>query len=102
MSGKGSKAARVMGGESKKSEKKSGKKKPVHKMDIRRASSGGYIVTHHSKPDPESMMNSQEPEEHAVPDVAQLQQHVAENMGDQPEAEQAAPAPAAPAPVQGQ
>lgn len=102
---KGSKAARVMGGEKKKSAGKSGKK-PVHRMEIRRASSGGYVVTHHSKPDPSDPMGGQEPEEHVVGDVGQLQSHVADAMGDQPDAEQQEPAavPAAPAaaPVQGQ
>lgn len=100
---KGTKAQRVMGGEKKKASGKSGKKKPVHRMEIRRANSGGYVVTHHAKPDPNDPMG-QDPEEHVVGDVGQLQAHVADNMGDQPEAEQApepaAPA-AAPAPAQG-
>lgn len=102
---KGSKAQRVMGGEKKKPTAKSGKKKPVHRMNIRRAANGGFIVEHHAKPDPSDPMGGQEMEEHQVGDVDQLQQHVADNMGDQPDAEQepaAAPAAPAAAPVQGQ
>jgi hypothetical protein len=35
----------------------------------------------------------QEPTEHVVPDADQLQQHVADNMGDQPPAGTPAPDP---------
>lgn len=94
----GGRAMRAMAGSEKKEKSKSSKK--VHKMEIRHAANGGYIVEHKHKPSPESMMSQQEPEEHQIPDVAALQQHVADNMGDSAPAEApqgAAPAEAAPA-----
>jgi hypothetical protein len=93
----GSRAVRAMGSE-KKEKGKSSKKSKIHRMEIRHAASGGYIVTHHQKPAADSMLGgAQEPEEHAVPDVAALQQHVAANMGDGAPAPAAPPAEAAPA-----
>jgi hypothetical protein len=84
--GKSSHAASMLGGgDKKKSSSKSGK---VHEMHIRRAHSGGFIVKHHHEPDPESGASAPS-EEHVVGDVDQLQQHVADNMGDQPGAEEA-------------
>jgi hypothetical protein len=80
-----------MGGEKKKGKSKSGKKS-VHRMNIRRAANGGFIVEHHMKPDPKDPMSGSDMEEHQVGDVDQLQQHVADHMGDQPEAEQEQPA----------
>jgi hypothetical protein len=64
-------------------------------MEIRRGASGGYIATHHMKPKLGEMQD--EPEEHVLPDMNQLQQHLSENMGDQPD-QQAQPSPAAGAP----
>ncbi len=91
-----------MGG-SKKSKSKSGKK--PHSMHIRRGKSGGFIVEHHHMPDEDGM--TAPTEEHVVPDLQALQDHVAENMGDQgaapqspdpnAQAQSAAPAEAAPA-----
>jgi hypothetical protein len=75
-------AKKVMGGKSKK--KKSGKVKHMH---IRHATSGGYIVGHDMAQTPGQPM--QEPEEHAVPDIAALQSHVQEHMQEPPEQEQA-------------
>lgn len=86
------------GSKSEKKSKKSSSKKP-HSIYIRRGASGGYIVTHHHKPKENEM--AQEAEDHVVPDLDQLQQHVSDSMGDQPEQEmqpspQAEPAQAAP------
>jgi hypothetical protein len=74
--------------------KKSGKK--VKGMHVRRATSGGFIVKH-------DMDTSEEPgkpmeqEEHAIPDIAALHDHMEQHMGDE---EAAAPAAqAAPAEV---
>lgn len=96
----GKSAMKAMAGEKKKESKPVAKKHKVHKMEIRHAANGGFIVEHKHAPSAESMMTSgpQEPEEHQIPDVAALQQHVADNMGDG----QPAPAapPAAPAPVE--
>lgn len=61
-----------------------------HSIHVRRGHSGGFVATHHHKPDADGQM--QEPEEHVIPDMGSLQDHMAQNMGDQP------PAPAAPPP----
>jgi hypothetical protein len=98
---KESRSTAGMGGSKKsssKSESKKSSKKHVHKMEIRRGASGGYIATHHSKPKPGEMAD--EPEEHVLPDMNQLQQHLSENMGDQPD-QQAQPAPQGGAPAAG-
>ena len=93
----------AMGGKKKsksKSKPKSKAKKggkPVHEMHIRHAKSGGFIVKHHFKPQPTQQGGGggmpQEPEEHAVPDMDALQQHVGDNM--QPQAQGAQPQPQA-------
>ena len=70
----------VMGG-GKKSKKKS-KKKPVHEMRIRHAANGGYIAKHSFKPRPGEQ--PEEDEEHAIPDVNSLQDHVADHMSTPP------------------
>ena len=65
--------------------KKSKSSKP-HSIHVRRGHSGGFVATHHSKG------ADSEPEEHVLPDLQSLQDHMSQNMGDQP------PAPAAPPP----
>jgi hypothetical protein len=77
----------VMGG-SKKPKKKKSKKKPVHEMRIRHAANGGYIAKHSFKSRPGQA--PEEDEEHAIPDVNSLQEHVGDHM--------ATPPPAAPVP----
>lgn len=90
-----SRAHSVLGGH----KKKKGGKSKVHKMEIRHAANGGFIVEHKRKPS-----DMQDPEEHQIGDMDQLKQHVEDNMGQQPDAEEpgeqaeAAPA-AAPGPV---
>lgn len=89
--------------------KKSGKK--PHSIHVRHAASGGYIATHHHKPSKESMLDSSEPEDHILPDMQALQQHMADNMPQpedqgQPSPDQSGGAPppppqAAPAPAPG-
>jgi len=64
-----------------------------HSIHARRAKSGGFIATHHHKPDENGAMP--EPEEHVLPDMESLQAHMASNMGDQPPAPPAAPPAAA-------
>src|SRR5271170_6333265 len=68
--------------------KPSGKK--PHSIHVRRGKSGGFIATHHHKPDETGA--TPEPEDHVIPDLAGLQNHMADQMGDQ----SAAPAPAPP------
>ena len=85
-----SRAKSMMGGK-KSSGKKSGKK--PHHIEIHRGKSGGFIVHHHFKADAGGM--PEEPEQHVVPDVGALQDHVADTMGDQGPAPSPSPAPAA-------
>jgi len=65
-----------------------------HSIHVRRGHSGGFVATHHHKPDADGQM--QEPEEHVIPDMQSLNQHMSDSMGDQP------PAPAAPDPAAAQ
>ena len=93
---KESRSTAGMGGSKKeskpKSDSKKSSKKHVHKMEIRRGASGGYIATHHHKPAADGSQD--ESEEHVLADLPQLQQHVEQNMGDQPEQEaQSSPEP---------
>ena len=57
--------------------KKSKSSKP-HSIHVRRGHSGGFVATHHSKG------ADSEPEEHVLPDLQSLQDHMSQNMGDQP------------------
>jgi len=90
------------------SKKKKGSKKKPHRMEIRHAASGGYIATHHFKPEPDEMGRmgpSPESEDHAISDMAQLHDHMDEHMsqddeeaeGQQPPEEEAAESEAPPA-----
>ena len=98
-------AKSAMGGGKKSKSKKSGHK--PHSIHIHRGKSGGFIVHHHHKPDENGV--SPEMEEHVVPDMDSLHDHLDQAMGDQgaapaatppPEAEPApVPAPAAPTPA---
>lgn len=90
---KESRSKSVMGGGKKKS--KSSGKHP-HSIHVRRGASGGFIATHHQKSKPGEM--EQEPEDHVLQDMPQLQQHMADHMSDQPEAPEPPPQAAAPAP----
>lgn len=84
----------AMGGGKKSKSKPSKKKggKHVHEMHIRHAHNGGYIVKHNFKPQPGAGGGMpQEPEEHQVPDMDTLQQHVGDNM--QPQMQQPQPDP---------
>ena len=92
MAAKEGRAKSAMGG-GKKSKSSSGKKSKghkVHEMHIRHAKSGGYIVKHDFKADQAGGM-SPEPEEHAVPDMDQLQQHVDAHMQPPPAEEEPQP-----------
>jgi hypothetical protein len=88
----------AMGGDKKSSSKskssKSKSKKP-HSIHVRRGKSGGFIAEHHFKSESPDEMTP-ESEEHVVPDIDALKEHMAEHMGDQPGQE---PAEAEPAPT---
>jgi hypothetical protein len=62
-----------------KSKKSKGTKRHVHEMNIRHAANGGYIVKHSFKPSANDA-DVPEPEEHAIGDMDQLQDHVGDNM----------------------
>lgn len=99
----GSRASSVLGGKGKSKSKSSGKK--PHSIHVKRGKSGGFIVTHHHAPDETGAMP--EPEDHVVPDMDSLHDHMDQNMGDQGPAPAPAPEPSpagasaavAPAPV---
>jgi hypothetical protein len=81
----------------KKAEKKPAKKvKKVKGMHVRKATSGGFIVKHDmDNAGAPSDGKMPEQEEHAIPDMAALQSHMQDHMGE--EASAGAPAAAAPA-----
>lgn len=81
-----SRAKSALGG----SHKSSGKPHSIH---VRRGKSGGFIATHHHKAAAGEM--AQEPEDHVVPDMDSLQQHMQAQMGDQPPAPAPQPDPSA-------
>lgn len=68
-----------------------------HSIHVRRGKSGGFIAHHHHAPDADGM--SAPPEEHVIPDMDSLNQHMTQNLGDQPPAPPPSPPPAAPAGV---
>lgn len=87
MAEKNSRAKSAMGGHGSKKSKSTHKPHEVH---VRRGHSGGFVVRHSHKPSDTGEMPPDE--EHVVPDMAALQQHMQDSMGDQP------PAPATPPP----
>jgi len=88
-------SSRATSGMSGKKSSKSGGKKSSHKphsIHVRRGKSGGFVAEHHFKNDSPDQM-APESEEHVLPDMAALQDHMAQNMGDQGPAPAAPPAP---------
>ena len=81
-----SRSKAVLGGKGKSKSKGSKGHKP-HELHIRPGKSGGHIVRHSFKPDPDTG-ETPEDEEHILPDQASMLQHVAENTDNNP-----APAP---------
>ena len=72
-----SRAKSVLGGKKK---KKSGKVKEMH---IRKAANGGFIARHDyhpSEPDQAGQSVTPPSDEHAIPGMDELQQHVSSNM----------------------
>jgi hypothetical protein len=80
MAKKSEHAAHSMGKDS----KKKPEKKRVHHIHVRRSANKGYIAANHMQP--EEGQPPVEPEEHTYPDLAGLQQHMAEHMGPEEEA----------------
>jgi len=79
---KESRAKAAMGGKKSSSKSKSkSKAHKVHKMHIRHAANGGYIAEHEAPPSPDGMGMGEPNEEHALPDINALTQHVADHMG---------------------
>jgi hypothetical protein len=78
--------------ESPKSEKKSSKTKKhkVKAMHIRKADSGGFVAQHEMPPDLETGVTPPG-QEHVLPDIGALQQHVGDHFGDE-EGEEKQPA----------
>jgi hypothetical protein len=96
-----SKAHEKLAGYHKKSKKsKKGHKRHPHAIHIRRAANGSFIAEHHFSPDDQG--NTPPMEEHTLPDVGMLQDHVGQEMGA-PENPEQTPEPAPqPAPQPGQ
>lgn len=67
-----------------KTKKKKAGKKPVHEMNIRHAANGGFIAKHSFKPSPEDA--APQDEEHAIPDMDALHQHMDDHMSMPPPA----------------
>ncbi|MCU1301711.1 MAG: hypothetical protein JWQ87_1995 [Candidatus Sulfotelmatobacter sp.] len=92
MSSEKSRASEVLGGAEHKSK---AKKHKVHAIHTRRAKSGGYIAEHHFRPEPPEAGQAAEPaplpEEHVVPDMAELQAHMAQHLPEQEPEEQEIP-----------
>jgi hypothetical protein len=66
----------------KKSSKKSKSKRHPHGLHIRRSDNGGYIAEHQYRPDPNDPdAPAPATEEHILPDIGMLQQHVGEHLG---------------------
>lgn len=108
MAEKQSRGEHVLAGDKKKT-KKSGKKKSdkkgkkAHRIHIRKAANGGFIAENHYKAEAGGQMP--EMEEHSIPDLDQLHQHIDEHMSPDEEQEEAAehagPAQAPPAGAMG-
>jgi hypothetical protein len=82
-------AKAVLGTKPKHSSKSKGKK--VHEMHIRKADSGGYIAKHDMEQPEDPSQEGNPSEEHVLPDVQSLAQHVQDHMS--PEPPEAAPSP---------
>lgn len=80
MAEKSTRVKSTMGGKSKPKRKK--KSKGMHHMKIRHAAAGGYIAEHHQTPEePEG----QPTEEHAIPDISALHDHIDEHLAQPPQ-----------------
>lgn len=85
----------AMGGKKSKAHKAKSTTKKPHEMHIRRSANGGYISKHIHK-QPAGAAEMPEPEEHTIPDISSLQQHVGDHMAPE-EGAGGAPAGGAPA-----
>ena len=72
----------ALSGTKKKAKKKKGKGRPVHEMRIKHAASGGFIARHSFRPQPGEA--APEDEEHAIPGMDQLHDHLDEHMSTPP------------------
>jgi hypothetical protein len=70
----------------KKSEKKSKKKHKTKSMHVRKADNGGFIARHDGiLPGEDGVMPPEQ--EHVLPDIEALKQHMGDHMGDDEAAE---------------
>jgi len=80
-------------------EKKTEKKKPTKKgktktMHIRKADSGGFVANHDMLPEEmEGKMQQPPPQEHVLPDLSALQDHVGQHFGPEEEEQTQQPMP---------
>lgn len=74
----------AMGGKKSKSKAKHSSVKKPHELHIRKSANGGYIAKHVHKAT--AGAEPPEAEEHTLPDVGALQQHVGEHMAPDEEA----------------
>lgn len=94
MAHKESRAHAAMGG--KKSSKKHSSGKKVIEIHIRPGKSGGFIVKHDLKHDDKDVMGGvpmPTSEEHVVPDMPSLQQHLADHMPESSDEDETNPQP---------
>lgn len=71
-------------------------KKHVHHVNVRRSHNGGYIAENHHDPDPDTG-ETPPMEEHTLPDMDSVQQHMAESMPQEAPPDESAAASPAPA-----
>lgn len=83
----------------KKAKKKGGKR--VKEMHVRRGASGGYIAKHDFERPTDAMAQMPESEEHILPDMNALHDHMDEHMGEEQQEAAGGAEPAAPAAPQG-
>jgi hypothetical protein len=70
----------------KKPEKKKGKKGKTKEIHARRADSGGYIAKHDMLPEEmEGKMLQPPQQEHVLPDIEALKQHMQDHLGPEEE-----------------
>lgn len=81
---KESRAKSAMSGGHKSSGKRTGR--PTHGMHIKRGKSGGFIAKHEQDPADMAAVMGGGNDEHAIPDLQALHNHIDQHFGDQPEA----------------
>jgi len=79
--------------EKKSEKKKAGKKGKTKEIHARRADSGGYIAKHDMMPEEmEGKMQQPPQQEHVLPDIEALKQHMQDHLGPEEEEQEGQPA----------